>query len=197
MSGLDEIINIISSQQKENEHKLMSAAESRVEAIEKQAKADAEKAYSEYMSRASASIVRDHENACTSVDSAMKRKILEFKVSQIDRAVDNTVLKLVSLPTADYFAMLTRLITARIRKGEGIVWLSSRDLERMPADFAVNLKAAAAKAGGSISVSSEPADIPDGCILQYGNISENCTFRAVLEAERETVRDIAARELFR
>lgn len=197
MSGLDEIINIISSQQKENEQRLMSAAESRAEAIDKQARADAEKAYTDYMNRASAAIVRDHENACTSVDTAMKRRILEFKVKQIDLAVENTVLKLVSLPTADYFAMLTRLITSRLRSGEGIVRLSSRDLERMPADFAANIKAAAAKAGGSVSVSAEPADIPDGCILQYGNISENCSFRAVLEAEREAVRDIAARELFR
>jgi len=197
MSGLDDIINIISTQQKENENRLMSAARSRVDAIDKQAKADAEKAFSDYMGRASASIVRDYENACVSVDTSMKRRILEFKVKQIDLAIDNTVLKLVSLPTADYFAMLTRLITARLRSGEGIVRLSSRDLERMPSDFAVNIKTAAAKAGGSVSVSDEPADIPDGCILQYGNISENCSFRAVLEAERDAVRDIAARELFR
>ncbi|MBR4628149.1 MAG: V-type ATP synthase subunit E [Ruminococcus sp.] len=197
MSGLDEIINIISTQQKENEDRLMSSAASKVSAINKQAAADAEKAYSDYIKKAAESAARDYENSCNSVDAAMKRRILEFKVAQIDRAIDNTVKKLVSLPAEEYFSMLTRLITSKLRSGEGTVWLGSRDLARQPSDFAENISRAAAEAGCTVRISGKPADIPDGFVLQYGNISENCSFRAVLEAERDAVRDTAARELFR
>ena len=45
-------------------------------------------------------------------------------------------------------------------------------------------------------ISDVPAEISDGFVLEYGLISENCSFSAVLEAEKEGVRDLAARHLF-
>ena len=55
----------------------------------------------------------------------------------------------------------------------------------------------AEKNNGSIQLSKVPADIEDGFILSYGLISENCSFRAIIEAEKEDIRDTAARILFR
>ena len=52
------------------------------------------------------------------------------------------------------------------------------------------------KNGGSVQLSKQPADIEDGFILSYGLISENCSFRAMMEAEKEDIRDTAARILF-
>ena len=74
--------------------------------------------------------------------------------------------------------------------------LSRRDLGRVPDSFIKELSAAAEKVGGSVKLDTEPADIENGFILTYGLISENCSFRAVVEAEREGVRDTAARVLF-
>ena len=36
----------------------------------------------------------------------------------------------------------------------------------------------------------------DGFILTYGLISENCSFSAIAESEREAMRDTAAKALF-
>ena len=92
--------------------------------------------------------------------------------------------------------MLEKLAVKRLSGGEGVLSLSSRDLARVPADFMQKLSAAAAKTGGSVKLAKEPAEIENGFVLTYGLISENCSFRAIIEAEREGVRDTAARVLF-
>lgn len=196
MSGLDEILNIIDEQQKETEKNIMNAADKRVSEINEDAKVKADKAYNDYMQRARVKNQHDFETSCSSVDASFKRKILEYKVSCIDSAVENVLEKLRNLPEGEYFSLLSRLITRGLREGEGVISLNSRDLKRMPGDFRTGLEAAAKKAGGTVSISAEPADIPDGFILSYGNISENYCFSAVVEAEREAVRDTAARALF-
>ena len=48
----------------------------------------------------------------------------------------------------------------------------------------------------NIKISEKPAEIENGFILTYGLISENCSFRAIIEAERDSLRDMAAAELF-
>lgn len=196
MSGLDEILNIIELQQKEAEAGILVAAEERIRNIRKEADRKAEAAYEEYMKNASEKNRLDYENACSSADSAMKRKVLTFKVEQIDLVVERTLDRLHSLETGEYFALLERLIEKHMGKGEGVVSLSKRDLERLPSGFESKIQSAAAAKGGSVKLSREAADIEDGFILAYGNISENCSFRAIIEAEKDGVRDTAAKALF-
>lgn len=196
MSGLDEILKNIDLKQKEAEKGITDAADKRINAIHEEAELKAQTAYSEYMEKASKKNRLDFENACSSADSAMKRKILAFKVEQIDKAIENTISRLHSLETPEYFALLEKLIAKHISSGEGIVSLNASDLKRMPADFEKNICSAAESKGGSITLSREAADIDDGFILSYGKIIENCSFRAIIEAEKEDVRDTAAKALF-
>lgn len=196
MSGLENILSIIDSQQKENEKKIMSYADAKIEEIRSDAAAKADKAYSEYMQRAAVKNSHDYAVACSGVDSELKRKLLDYKVSRIDEAVEAVYQKLRDLPDNEYFQLIEKLALRDIRKGDGVISLCSKDLKRLPADFKVRLSDAAKRSGGSITISEEPADIADGFILTYGNISENYSFRAVLEAEKELVRDTAASELF-
>ena len=197
MAGLEDILNIIDSQQKETESRIMSSAESKVREINKDAAAKADKAYSDYMKKAEAENLRSFESSCVSVDAEMKRRILKCKVALIDEVIEKTLQKLRSQSDAEYFAMLEKLITRSIRKDDGTVSLSSKDLGRLPAGFEDKLKAKAAEIGGSIKIDTKPADIEDGFILTYGLISENCSFSAILETERESIKDLASTELFR
>ena len=196
MAGLEDILNIIDSQQKETESRIMSSAESKVREISKDAEAKAEKAYNDYMKRAEAENLHSYESACNSVDSEMKRRILKCKVGLIDQAIANTLAKLRSQSDSDYFAMLERLIVRNLRSGSGVISLSSHDLGRIPADFEKKLSEKASEKGGTVSISKDPADIQDGFILTYGNISENCSFSAMIETDREDIKDLASRELF-
>ena len=191
MAGIDDILNIIENQQKQTEQSIISAA-----AIKKDGDEKAAKAYEEYITRANEQADRDFENACKSADAEMKRRILACKVRCIDSVIDKTVIKLRNLPDKEYFALLEKLAGRLIRSGEGTVSLSEKDLKRVTKDFEKNLNESAKKSKGSIKLSDIPADIEDGFVLTYGLISENCSFRAIMEADKDSVRDTAARVLF-
>lgn len=196
MSGIEEILNIIDSQQKQTEDNLVSAAEHKASAIIYDGKEKAEKAYEEHIKKMSEQLAHDFDNACSSADAAMKRRVLARKIGLIDETIEKALAKLDKLPDSEYFAVIGKLAAKRLRAGEGVLSLSKRDLGRVPDSFMKELSAAAVKVGGSVKLDSQPADIENGFILTYGLISENCSFRAVVEAEREGVRDTAARVLF-
>lgn len=196
MAGIDDILNIIENQQKQTEQSIISAAEKKADAIKKDGDEKAAKAYEEYITRAKEQADRDFENACKSADAEMKRRILACKVRCIDSVIDKTVEKLRNLPDEEYFALLEKLAARLIRKGDGVVSLSEKDLKRVTKDFEKNLNKSAEKFKGSIKLSDIPADIEDGFVLTYGLISENCSFRAIMEADKDSVRDTAAKVLF-
>ncbi len=196
MAGIEEILNMIDSQQKQTEDNILSAASRKATSIEREGRDRAEKAYAEYVKKGKEQLERDFENSCSSADAAMKRRILDSKIKLIEEAVEAAVKKLDTLPDKEYFSVLEKLAVKRLSGGEGVLSLSSRDLARVPADFMQKLSEAAAKTGGSVKLAKEPAEIENGFVLTYGLISENCSFRAIIEAEREGVRDTAARVLF-
>lgn len=196
MPGIDEILNIIDSQQKQTEENLVSAAERKASAIIYDGNEKAEKAYEEHIKKMSDQLAHDYDNSCSSVDASMKRRILSRKISLIDETIESALAKLDKLPDNEYFEVIGKLAAKRLRSGEGVLSLSKRDLDRVPDSFIKTLSDAAEKAGGKVKLDSAPADIENGFILTYGLISENCSFRAVVEAEREGVRDTAARVLF-
>ena len=47
----------------------------------------------------------------------------------------------------------------------------------------------AAGKGGSLKVSRETRDIPNGFVLVYGGVEENCTLKAMFEAKRDELAD--------
>lgn len=196
MSGLDEILNIIDEQRIQNEESIIGAANQKAAAIRSEGEQKAQKAYSERLEKGQTDAKRDFVNACASVDSDMKRKVLDSKVKLIDSAIEATLERLAKLPEDEYFAMLKRLAEQKLRKGSGLISLSANDLKRLPADFETDIRSSAEKLGGTLEISKKPADISDGFILSYGLISENCSFRAIIESERDEVRDTAAAKLF-
>lgn len=196
MSGLDEILNIIDEQRIQNEESIIGAANQKAAAIRSEGEQKAQKAYSEQLEKGQTDAKRDFVNACASVDSDMKRKVLDSKVKLIDSAIEATLERLAKLPEDEYFAMLKRLAEQKLRKGSGLISLSANDLKRLPADFETDIRSSAEKLGGTLEISKKPADISDGFILSYGLISENCSFRAIIESERDEIRDTAAAKLF-
>lgn len=196
MSGLDEILNIISQQQKQTENNIIRMAEEKAGGIEAEGDAKAARAYNDYMKKASAQAETDYKNACNSADAEMKRKILKCRVEIIDSAIENIIEKLDGLPDSDYFEMILKIAERKIHKGNGIIYFGENDLKRLPSGFPEKLTSVASEAGGTVTVSDRTAEINDGFILEYGLISENCSFRAIIESEKDGIRDTLARELF-
>ena len=76
MSGIDEILEMISNQQKETEEGIIKAAEVKAAQIIRDGNAKAQQAYDEYISKSKQRCEKDFENKCNSADADMKRKIL-------------------------------------------------------------------------------------------------------------------------
>lgn len=197
MSGLDEILNLIEAQQKQTEESIIKAAASKARSIKADGDEKARRAYEEHLSKAKAQAEKDFENSCASADAAMKRRILACKVELIDEAVEKTIEKLKKLPEKEYFDLIIKLAQRHMQSDNGVISLGKDDLARAPKELESRLNEAASKLGGSISLDKRAADIDDGFILSYGLISENCSFRAIIEAEKDEIRDTAARALFR
>lgn len=196
MSGLDEILNIINQQQKQTENNIIRMAEEKAGGIEAEGDAKAARAYNDYMKKASVQAETDYKNACNSADAEMKRKILKCRVEIIDSAIENIIEKLDGLPDSDYFEMILKIAERKIHKGNGIIYFGENDLKRLPSGFPEKLTSVASEVGGTVTVSDRTAEINDGFILEYGLISENCSFRAIIESEKDGIRDTLARELF-
>lgn len=79
MSGIDEILNIIDSQQKQTENNIIRSAEEKARGIEAEGDSKAEKAYNDYMKKALQKAENDYKNACNSTDAENKRKILKMQ----------------------------------------------------------------------------------------------------------------------
>ena len=81
MSGLDEILNLIETQQKQTEDSLIKAAVNKANAIKADGDKKAQKAYDDFMTKSTAQAEKDYENSCNSVEATMKRRLLACKVS--------------------------------------------------------------------------------------------------------------------
>ncbi len=196
MSGIEKILSIIQQQAKQTEEQLISSAKKRAEYIEFQGDEKAKAAYEEHLASSKEKLEQSYVNSCKSVDADIKRKLLACKVACVDEAVKLALDKLRNLPDKEYFDMIASLAGKAMREGNGVISFGERDLARVPDDLAERLNSLAAAKNGTVTISSEPADIHDGFILSYGLISENYSFDAVIEAEKERVRDTAAKAIF-
>ena len=193
MSGIDSILNVIESQQKKTELNIIRTAQEKASAIEADGVKKAESAYNDYMKKSLIKAETDFRNACNSVDAGNRRKILECKIEIINQATENIITRLENLPDGEYFNMILRLVRKRLHDGTGEIFFSKKDLERLPADFQEKLSEIS---GGKVRISDIPADIDNGFILKYGLVSENCTFREIIESGNDRIKDILAGILF-
>lgn len=196
MSGLDKIIEQIQLQAQAEAQEIIKKSEDYCTEYMEKVKSDVEKEIAEYNGKA----LKDRELYESKVKSGMDFKernaILETKQQAISKCILAAEEKIRNLSDKEYFQLLEKILEVNIQKDNGIMKLSENDLGRVPQDFKDSIKKIAKKAGGSLELSDRPAQIKDGFILIYGNIEENCTFKALFDSGLGRLRDIANRKLF-
>lgn len=91
---------------------------------------------------------------------------------------------------------MEKLIRKFAQPSSGEAYFSRTDLERMPADFESRMHQAAQDMGGSLQLMRAGKNIPDGFILVYGDIEENCTLEALFSADTDEMQDKVQKVLF-
>jgi V/A-type H+-transporting ATPase subunit E len=196
MSGLDSILAAINEKGVKTADEIIKSAEKKAEGIRLTGEKAAEESYADYIDKFRQKCEKEYAAACSGAESSARREILLCRSECIEKAVENAVKKIEEMSVSEYFTLITKMVGNYMRKGSGVISFGKRDLERMPKNFEKNLKLLAVTDGSDITVSDKAADISSGFILTYGDISENCSFRAIIEAEKDYVRDTAAAILF-
>ncbi|MBQ1943810.1 MAG: V-type ATP synthase subunit E [Ruminococcus sp.] len=122
---------------------------------------------------------------------ARRNALLKQRRKEIDTTVEELEAYLLGLGDNEYFEALYRL-AAKLRGKSGELFLSKKDLKRLPENFTKRMAAA----GVDASVSQTPADITGGFILKCGDVEENMEFAAIISAGRDEIEDLINRELF-
>ena len=195
MAGLDTITKTI-----------LEEAGAEAQAILERARADAERVLAEAKSVTDGEcekIVEAGQQRAEDIrvraegDVAMERRraLLERKQRLLDDVVSAAREAVLNEPADSYFAFLIRLAQKSAEKGVGIMYLSKRDLSRLPEGFHQALNRALPE-GAEIDIASVARPIDGGFILKYGDIEQNCSLAAIFDENRERILDAAREALF-
>lgn len=196
MSGLDRIVEEIRNQAQTEADGIRNQAEEYCRAYMEDARAGVEEEIAAYNKKAQSE--RDLYEAKTRSGAEFKERnsMLQAKQQCINECLIKAQERINSLPTEEYFQLLEQILKANIQKEKGILYLGEKDFQRIPEGFESNIRKIAQEAGGTLELSKKPSDIKDGFILVYGEIEENCTLKALFDANIDRLKDIANQELF-
>ena len=196
MSGLEKIISQIKEEAETSAQEKLAAAKTEADSIIAEAKRACE-AISAELSEKTAEIKAGYESrAASSAEQLRKTALLRAKQEIIAEVIEDAQKMLKEEDAEAYFGMIEKLLKKYALAGDGEIYFSKRDLDRLPAGFEDKIRAAAAGKGGSLVLSKEPKDISDGFVLVYGGVEENCTLKALFEAKKDVLWDTANGILF-
>lgn len=123
-------------------------------------------------------------------EQAAKLIFLNARQSMIESTISKALESIEKAPAEEYFDMLLKLIEKSSGKGNGELYMSQDDINRLPAGFEASAAKIAAAKGGTLRIAGASQDIKSGFILKYGQIEENCTFKALFEENHDKLQDI-------
>jgi vacuolar-type H+-ATPase subunit E/Vma4 len=194
MSGLDNILSKIIADAEAVGEREMAAAREKSAAILLESKVLAKAESEKKIAKAKSEARHMVESRISSGKLQSKRQLLLERNRIIDQALVDVRTRIVNLPDADYFRMLTTFVKAHAQNTPGTLVLNKRDLTRLPAGFAASLSPDAKSS--PILVSDTPGDFDAGCVLIYGEVEYNGTVDALLYEKRDELRDLLNKELF-
>lgn len=196
MTGLDKIISQILEDAGKEADAAIVKAQSEAEEIEKGGKDLCRKLLEDGEKKLGTDEASYTERLKSSAELKKRQTVLLAKQQIIADMLDQAYKALLSKETAEYFALVQKMLDKFVPAKQGEIYFSQRDLDRMPEAFEAEIERAAAKKGGSLTLMKEPKNIDGGFILVYGGVEENCSFKALLSAQRDELSDKVHEMLF-
>lgn len=190
MAGIEKIIDSIKSSADAEAAAIISDAEKKAEEFLEKARKECVVYTVEENARSDKKIeLAGHRYGAQSEQAA---KLIKLKAKQniIENVINKALNKLENAEAEDYFDYMLKLIGKAAESGDGVLFMSDKDLKRIPKDFPEKAAKAAADKGGTLKVSDKPAAIESGFILKYGQIEENYSLKALFEENHDRLQDI-------
>lgn len=196
MTGLDKIISQILEDAGKEADAAMVKAQSEAEEIGNGGREVCRKLLEDGEKKLAADEISYTERLKSSAELKKRQAVLLAKQQIIADMLDQAYKALLSKETEEYFALVRKMLDKFVPAKQGEIYFSQRDLDRMPQGFDLEIGRAAALKGGSLTLKKEPKNIDGGFILVYGGVEENCSFKALLSAQRDELSDKVHEMLF-
>lgn len=195
MTGLEKIVEKIGEESLEKCRAKIADAEEEGRRIILEAKNKAEKDAAEILLNGKKEAERKNAVSKASAETITKTRYLEVKNAVINDIIAAAYEKIENMSDEEYFELLSSLCEKNFEKGECVMYLSPRDLERAPADFEERLNSLVYEKG-AVRLSKTPKEIENGFVLVYGDMEVNCTLRAVFDERLDLLKDVLCKSLF-
>lgn len=196
MTGLEKMKSQILDEAKAAAEAKVAEAKAKAEETVSQAKEEAARKSESISRKSKAEVANYQERVASSIDLQRRTELLAAKQEVIAEVLDKAYGTLTEMADEAYFAMLAKILKKYVLPEDGEIYFSSKDLNRMPSGFETEVKQIALAKGGSLTISGEGKNIENGFVLAYGGIEENCTLKAMLDANRDELSDMVHRILF-
>ena len=224
MNGIDKITQRIGADTQAEIDRILADAAAQAEAAADKFRTQAEAEDRDLLAKSERAAAEREERLVSAAQMEARKTLLTAKQEMVERAYQRALEKLRSLPQEQYVELLAALLVRASSTGREEVVFSTEDREgagkaavaranellakeaapELPlGDGVANLlnKVAAgvsafAQGTAMLAVSEETRDISGGFILKDGRIEVNCTFDALVRAEREQTAGEVAKLLF-
>ena len=189
MTGLEKITDQIQEEAKASAASRIEAAQKEADEILAAAKDTCAAMEAEAAEKSAAMKVNYEGRIKSSAEQQRRTALLRAKQEIIAGVIEEAYVALKEKDAKSYFLTMEKILKTYALAEEGEIYFSEEDLARMPADFEKKIKSAAKEKGGSLVLKKEPKAIPDGFVLVYGGVEENCTLRALFDAKKDKLQD--------
>ena len=225
MRGIETITQRIAQEAQGEAEGILDKARQEAAAIQERYQAQADKEAAELKGKNEKAAAQRQERLISAAQMEARKTLLSARQEMVERAYQRALEKLCSLPREQYVELLAAMLVRASSTGREEVVFSPEDREgagkaavaranelqakeaapELPLGDGVvaNLlnKVAAgvsafAQGTAMLAVSEETRDISGGFILKDGRIEVNCTFDALVRAEREQTAGEVAKLLF-
>lgn len=190
MTGLEKIIQQILKDAQGKADECLAAAKTQADAILAEGKSKAEQAVSDIQKKSERDVDNQKKSAASSNDLYRRTEVLKSKQEVIAQVIQAAYEAVCGMEDDKYFALLEKMVNKNIAASEGLLCLSEKDLNRMPADFAERVNKLAECAGGTLTISPTGKQIENGFVLVYGGVEDNCSIKALFDAKHDEMQDV-------
>lgn len=195
MTGLDKIKEKIEEQSRENCERLFAKTNLEIKRIISEAREEGNRRASEIVGAAQSEADKKNAVSKSTAESITRNRYLEIRNAILNDIISAAYLGIEKLSDEEYFDMILSLCKKNIQPGECTMLMNGYDLTRLPENFESRINAEVFERG-AVTISKKAADIENGFILDYGDISVNCTLKAVFDENMDALKDMLSKELF-
>lgn len=184
MTGLQGILEKIQEESAQQAAEIISTAEHEAALIVKRAQIAAENNLKYAEQEAEETVADVLRRAKSAVDSEARQALLSQKQHLIDQAIKTAYKAILQMPDGEYFAMIQKMIDRFATGQDGEIVFSEKDRKRLPIKLKMGISLKK-----NLSLSERTQKMSGGFLLIYGDIEENCSFRALFDTAQDEIKD--------